>query len=110
MKALAYLTPAFIRTRHRGRNPMERTGAGDGVALRSNNSLASVPGPAGLVSGGNGSGLRVPLSCAFAVPYTHVRMAHKVSAAFVTASGATLMTTDPGAPLGTTISARSLRS
>ena len=48
---------------------MERTGAGDGVALRSNNSLASVPAPAGLVSGGNGSGLRVPLSCAFAVPY-----------------------------------------
>ena len=80
---------------------MERTGAGDGVALRPNNFLASVPGPAGLVSGGNGSGLRVPLSCAFAVPYTHVRTAHKVSAAFVTASGATLMTTDPGAPLGT---------
>ena len=85
---------------------MERTGAGDGVALRPNNCLASVPGPAGLVSGGNGSGLRVPLSCAFAVPYTHVRTVHKVSAAFVTASGATLMTTDPGAPLGTTISAR----
>ena len=64
---------------------MERTGAGYGVALRPNNSLASVPGPAGLVSGGKGSGLRVPLSCAFAVPYTHVRTAHKVSAAFVTA-------------------------
>src|SRR5262245_3360995 len=79
---------------------MERTGAGDGVALRPSNSLASVPGPAGLVSGGNGCGLRVPLSCAFAVPYTHVRTAHKVSAAFVTASGASLMTTDPGAPLG----------
>src|SRR5262249_10960047 len=77
---------------------MERTGTGDGVALRPNNSLASVPGPAGLVSGGNVSGLRVPLSCAFAVPYTHVRTAHKVSAAFVTASGAILMTTDPGAP------------
>ena len=71
---------------------MERTGARDGVALRPNNSLASVPGPAGLVSGGNGSGLRVPLSCAFAVPYTHVRTAQKVSAAFVTASGAILMT------------------
>src|SRR5262249_39535502 len=56
----------------------------------------------GRVSGGNGSGLRIPLSCAFAVPYTHVRTAHKVSAAFVTASGATLMTPDPGAPLGTT--------
>ena len=82
---------------------MERTGGRDGVALRPNNSLASVPGPATLVSGGNG-GLRVPLSCAFAVPYTHVRTAHKVSAAFVTASGATLMTTDPGAPLGTTSS------
>src|SRR5215470_6185017 len=87
---------------------MERTAGGDGVALRPNNSLASVPGPATLVSGGNGSGLRIPLSCAFAVPYTHVRTAHKVSAAaFVTASGATLMTPDPGAPLGTTISARS---
>src|SRR5262249_44682944 len=79
---------------------MERTGGRDGVALRPNNSLASVPGPATLVSGGNGSGLRIPLSCAFAVPYTHVRTAHKVSAAFVTASGATLMTPDPGAPLG----------
>src|SRR6516165_11552316 len=58
------------------------------------------PVPPPLVSGGNGSGLRIPLSCAFAVPYTHVRTAHKVSAAFVTASGATLMTPDPGAPLG----------
>src|SRR5262252_5735019 len=85
---------------------MERTGGGDGVALRPNNSLASVPGPATLVSGGNGSGLRIPLSCAFAVPYTHVRTAQKVSAAFVTASRATLMTPDPGVPLGTTISAQ----
>src|SRR5262249_21037062 len=88
---------------------MERTVGGDGVALRPNNSLASVPGPATLVSGGNGCELRVPLSCAFAPPYTHVRTAHKASAAFVTASGATLMTTDPGAPPGATISARSPR-
>src|SRR6476659_4877643 len=60
---------------------MGRAGPGDGVALRTASSLASVPGPFDLVSGGNGLGSRVPLSCAFATPCPNNRTGHKANAA-----------------------------
>src|SRR5215468_9247408 len=45
---------------------MVRACRGAGAVLRPNNSLAGVAGSSGLASGGNGCGLRVPLSCAIA--------------------------------------------
>jgi hypothetical protein len=63
---------------------MERVGSVAGVALRANNSLASVAGVLGLASGGNGSGLRVPLTCALAISDAKNAMAHDASAAQTT--------------------------
>src|SRR5215510_8840015 len=45
---------------------MVRACRGAGAVLRPNNSLAGVAGSSGLASGGNGCGLRAPLSCAIA--------------------------------------------
>ena len=59
---------------------MDRADPAEGVDLRADSSLASVLGPGGLVSGGSGSGLRVPLSCAIAVPTPNVRTAHNTGA------------------------------
>jgi len=59
---------------------MERADPAEGVDLRANSSLASVLGPGDLVSGGSGSGLRVPLSWAIAVPNPNVKPAHTAGA------------------------------
>src|SRR3954453_1206180 len=47
---------------------MEYVGRGVGIGRRANSSLAGVAGSSGLARGGSGFGLRVPLSCAVAVP------------------------------------------
>src|SRR6516162_4924472 len=60
---------------------MERAGSAAGSALRAKNSLAGVAGLADLASGGNGAGLRVPLSCALAVADAKSAMAHDATAA-----------------------------
>src|SRR3974390_2301813 len=60
---------------------MERVGSAAGVVFRANSSLAGVARLLGLARGGNGSGLRVPLSCAFAVPCTKIRTVNKAAAA-----------------------------
>ena len=60
---------------------MARVGMAAGVVLRANSSFASVLGPSGLVSGGNGWGLRVPLSWALALPSATKPIAHNASAA-----------------------------
>src|SRR5262245_51500095 len=59
---------------------MARAGPGEGVAWRAASSLAGVLGPAGLARGGNGCGLRVPLSCARAAPGTNNKTAQKTNA------------------------------
>jgi hypothetical protein len=60
---------------------MGRVGSAAGVIFRANSSLAGVVRLLGLARGGNGSGLRVPLSCALAIPCTKIRTANNPAAA-----------------------------
>src|SRR5271165_1215838 len=60
---------------------MVRVCRGAGVVLRPNSSLAGVLASSGLASGGNGSGLRLPLSCDLAVSPAKNAMAHNARAA-----------------------------
>jgi hypothetical protein len=55
---------------------MERAGSAAGAALRAKSSLASVAGLAGFARSGNGSGLRMPLSCALEVSAAKNAKAH----------------------------------
>ncbi len=60
---------------------MVRDATGKGAVLRPNSSLAGVEGSSAFASGGNGSGLRVPLSCAAAEPAAIGKAASRKSVA-----------------------------